>query len=117
MCGNPKSCSCKLPRRFLEKSITEAAAHMSIIYLAYSVNQLRQLSNIQIPLGLAVSIALPADRIPYIDAVTMEPKRGTNCDSAFVCLSRVAAVHDRFSETFGAAGCAVYTMRERSSCS
>lgn len=125
VCGNPKNCSCGLPRKFLEKTIAECALGMSAIYLAYSVNQLRQLSSIAIPRGLAVSVALPSKRIPYVDPVTMKPKRGTNCDSAFVLISDPIAgtSHKRFADIFGKAPdlsplspCATYTRREITPC-
>lgn len=124
-CDNRKNCSCRLPRKFLEKTITECALGMSAIYLAYSVNQLRQLSSIAIASHLSVSIAMPAKRIPYVDPVTMKMQRGTNCDSAFVLISEpvIGTSHKRFADVFSKAPdlsplspCAVYSRREPAKC-
>lgn len=114
VCGNPKSCSCRLPRKFLEKTIAECALGMSAIYLAYSVNQLRQLSCIAIPSGLAISVAMPPQRIAYINPETMRPQRRTNCDSAFILISDPigGASHRSFADIFARKGCATYTRRE-----
>ena len=108
VCGNKKRCSCGLPKKFLMKSILEAHAGMSIVYLAYSVNQLRQLSAIGVPESVRVSIALPADRIPYLDSETLEPVHGTNCDSAFVFLTPADKSHDTFNTAMASIGCTVY---------
>ena len=80
---------------------------MDIIYLAYSVNQLRQLSRVETH-GNRIAIALPKDRIPYLDPETMKPKRGTNCDSAFICMSQDPYKLVAFDSVFKATGCAVY---------
>lgn len=101
-------CSCALPHEFMAKSMIEAWHGMDIIYLAYSVNQLRQITRLGPPPELGVSIAMPADRIPYIDPATMEPQRGTNCDSAFIMFSKQAAPHTRFADVFKGEGCEVY---------
>lgn len=107
--GKPRTkCSCALPREFLARSIIEAYHGMDIVYLAYSVNQLRQLSKMKAPAQVEISIALPEDRIPYVDPATMEPVTGTNCDSAFVCLSKDVMRHQRFAHEFRAEGCEVY---------
>ncbi len=107
-CGNVTRCSCALPKQFLAKCMIESWHGMDIIYLAYSVNQLRQVTRLGPPVGLGVSIAIPADRIPYIDPLTMEPQRGTNCDSAFVMLSKSHDMHDRFHHAFSTEHCEVY---------
>lgn len=110
--GGKGRCSCALPRKFLQKSLVEAGRGMEIVYLAYSVNQLRQLSKLETPPGVTTLIALPPDRIAYLDPQTLEPVKGTNCDSAFVylCDDRAAECHqaERFAITFKRAGCAVY---------
>jgi hypothetical protein len=95
-----------LPKRFLAKSLDEARAGMSIVYLAYSVNQVRHLANADRS-GLRVAVAFPGDRIPYIDPKTMQPQKGTNCDSAFFCLSQRPEVLERFRSEFRAAGCMI----------
>mgnify|MGYP000527561636 CR=1 FL=1 len=113
VCGrgdpNRTRCSCKLPRRFLAKTLSEAALGLDSVFLAFSVNQLRQLSNIPWPAGVSVSIAIPPDRIPYLDSETLEPVKGTGFDSAFVCVSTNSELHAKFSYVFSGAGCAVYT--------
>lgn len=108
VCGNRNRCSCALPRDFMAKSMIEAYHGMNIIYLAYSVNQLRQITRLIPPMALGISIAIPKDRIPYIDPSTMEPVKGTNCDSAFVCFSMQEDMHDRFFKAFGPEGCEVF---------
>lgn len=112
-CENKSRCSCALPGQFLRKSIHEASLGMDIIYLAYNMSQTRQLSKIDIPDNLIVSIAIPPERIPYIDPTTMEPVRGTNADSAFICLSTNWGLHKTFAlEMRKQLGCRVYTMQQ-----
>lgn len=107
VCKNVKRCSCGLPKQFLERCIEEAAAGMRIIYLAYSVNQIRQLSNIECS-DVEVTIAYPGDRIPYLDPTTLEPVKGTNCDSAFIYLQPRGSFNTEFVEVFAKMGCAIY---------
>ena len=108
-CKNSKRCSCKLPQEFIRRSMQAAMGGADIIYLAFSVNQLRQLGKLlrHVPHKLGVSVATPHDRIAYLDPKTMQPVRGTNCDSAFVCLSLSQDVTKRFHDVFGAT-CAIY---------
>lgn len=108
VCGNETRCSCALPREFLARSLIEAHHGMDIVYLAYSVNQLRQIARLKPPQEIGISIALPAERIPYIDPATMEPVKGTNCDSAFLCLSRDPDIQLGFDLEFRAQGCEVF---------
>lgn len=107
-CGNLKRCSCGLPKKFLTKCLQATEMAMSCIYLAYSVNQLRQLSKLEVPVHTHVMIAMPADRIPFLDPATMQPVSGTNCDSAFICMSRDPELMLRFARVFRREGCAVY---------
>lgn len=109
ICGNPKKCSCKLPRQFLARSLIEAYKGMEIIYLACSINQLRMLVSLKWPPGVLVSVAVPASRIPYLNPETLEPVQGTNCDSAFFCLARSTHTHAQFKEVFQLEGCRVFT--------
>lgn len=107
-CGNAKRCSCGLPKQFLLKSILEAHHGLYVVYLAYSVNQLRQLSAIGVPNSVRVSIALPPERIPYLHSKTLEPVKGTNCDSAFIYLTPASEPHTRFVSAMRSIGCEVY---------
>lgn len=109
-CENAKRCSCKLPQTFLARCIQqEVFTGSDIIYLAFSVNQLRQLGKLlrNAPSDLCVSVATPHDRIAYLDPKTMQPVKGTNCDSAFVFLSLDHEVTQHFYEAFGDT-CAIY---------
>lgn len=108
VCGNEKKCSCGLPKRFLFKSIEQADLGLHVIYLAYSVNQLRHLTNLLKGSTISVSVAIPPDRIAYISPETMQPVKGNACDSAFFCLSRFSCHHDRFRESFLDLGCETY---------
>ncbi len=112
-CGNNGRCSCALPRKFMERAVYESR-HRDVMYLAYSVNQLRQLSKIEVPTDVSVSIAIPPNRIAFLDPETLEPKKGTNCDSAFILFTHKVRVgpHGRFSGVFGVEeGCAIYQRR------
>lgn len=97
VCGNKTRCSCKLPKQFMERSIKAAAKGSDVIYLAYSVNQLRMLANMEIPSNVSVTIALPKERIAYLNPETMEPQRGTNCDSAFILFTQYGRVTPKIS--------------------
>ncbi len=105
-CGNLKRCSCKLPRKFLERAIQEAKQGRPGIFLMFSVNQLRTLAQLARPRVGVVHLAVPQKRIAYLAPVTMEPKKGTSFDSAFLYLGgRVRG--DTFADTFRRAGCLV----------
>ena len=108
VCGNPSKCSCSLSKKFLRKCIEQAHNGMDIVYLAYSVNQLRQLANLEIPADVKISIAIPSDRIPFTSPETMAPVKGTNCDSAFLCIAVDLLVHMRFWDAFEEQGCTVF---------
>lgn len=110
VCGNETRCSCKLPRRFLAKSMIEAYHGVDVVYLAYSVNQLRTLATLLWPPGVRVSVAVPPVRIAYLNPETLEPVRGTNCDSAFFCLSKWDGTHADFAREFQNEGCRVFTV-------
>lgn len=106
VCGNRTRCSCKLPRRFLERSIIEAAKGCSVLFLSYSVNHVRIMANL-LRSGIvehdavAVYGAIPLDRIAYLDPVTMRQKRGSNCDSIYWFIAPPASeMTARFEETF-----------------
>ena len=107
VCGNKTRCSCKLPKQFMEHSVAAAAKGSDVIYLAYSVNQLRTLANMEIPSNVNVTIALPKERIAYLDPETMEPQRGTNCDSAFIHFSKDPLRGRWFEAQFRLKGCLV----------
>jgi len=96
-----------LPFRFLEKAILEASLGMQIIHLAYSINAIRQLGKINTS-SVDITIAMPQDRIPYINAETMLPQKGTNCDSAFFYITEKDRSHDRFEDFFYDMRCQLY---------
>jgi len=107
--GGTRKCTCGLPKRILQKCVTQSAIGTEIVYLAYSVNQLRHLSNIKIPAGLQLTIAIPPKRIAYLDSETLKPVAGTPCDSAFICMSKNANTHTRFDKAFEATGALCYS--------
>lgn len=107
--GGRGRCSCKLPKQFMAKSLIQAYRGIDVIYLAFSVNQLRMLAELKWPPGVSISIALPAQRIPYLDPETLDPVKGTNCDSAFICMSKDPTTHERFKLEFNGEGCRVFT--------
>lgn len=110
VCGNDSRCSCKLPMQFLTKCIEETRKGMDIIYTAYSVNMIRQIPTDLIIGGLGLTMAVPKVRVAYIDPVTMEPRRETPCDSAFLCLSKDDKIHGRFMTEFSNENCVVYRL-------
>jgi hypothetical protein len=108
--GGTRKCTCGLPKKILQKCVTESVTyHTDLIYLAYSVNQLRHLSNIEIPKALGLTVAIPPKRIAYLDSETLKPVGGTPCDSAFICMSRSANAHTRFDKAFEATGALCYS--------
>lgn len=107
VCGNKGKCSCKLPQRFLNKTIQECSDNEGeAVLLAYSVNILRHLSKVKMPDNLKCCIAVPPDRIPYLNPATMLQVRGTNCDSVFFHFTTKS--NRLFKQVFSEAGHSVY---------
>ena len=107
-CGNSGRCSCKLPERIMSKSIAEAAQGSSVIYLAYSINQMHYMARAEIPSGVIVTLATPRHRLAYVSAETGVAERSAPCNSAFFMIGRDPDLHKRFSRIFGERS-AIYT--------
>lgn len=101
-CSNQKRCSCKLPRSFMQSSLL-LSEHSNVIYLAYSVNQLRTLSSLirgSKNAAYNVEICIPEKRIKYISGETLREASSTPCDSAIILMSTDDILVRRFVEYF-----------------